>query len=67
MNSTAGATAQWSRATWSARPHLDGGFNPLTITIFLALLDAGLLFAGYSLFTDVKDVRTVGRHRHVPG
>ena len=29
MNSTASATAQWSRATSSARPHLDGGFNPL--------------------------------------
>ena len=67
MNSTASATAQWSRATSSARPHLDGGFNPLTITIFLALLGAGLLFAGYGLFADVEDVRTVGRPRRVPG
>jgi PiT family inorganic phosphate transporter len=55
MNSTASATAQWSPIPSSSRPHLDGTFNPLTLVIFVGALAFGLLFAGYSLFSDVKD------------
>jgi PiT family inorganic phosphate transporter len=66
MNITACATAQWSHAPSPSRPHLDGGFNPLTIAIFLGLLGAGLLFAGYSLFTDVQDAAQAPATTYLP-
>ena len=55
MPSPASATAQWSHSPASSRPHLDGKLNPLTIVVFLGLLGFGLLFAGYSVFSDVND------------
>ena len=39
--------------TIGVRPHLDRGFDPRTVIIFLGLLGAGLLFVAYSLYSDV--------------
>jgi PiT family inorganic phosphate transporter len=38
----------------SAKPSLDGGFNPLTIIVFCGFLAAGMLFTAYSLYQDVN-------------
>jgi len=46
--------AQTRTGTTAVRPHLDRGFDPRTVIIFLGLLGAGLLFvAAYSLYADV--------------
>src|ERR1700730_15813089 len=37
----------------AARPHLDKGFNPLTLIMFFGILAAGLLFVAYSIYADV--------------
>jgi PiT family inorganic phosphate transporter len=66
MSNTAHATAQWSPAPPSSRPHLDSTFNPLTLSIFIGLLGAGLLFAGYSLFSDVKDAGQTPATTYLP-
>ena len=43
----------------SAKPSLDGGFNPLTIIIFCGFLAAGMLFTAYSLYQDVNGAGTM--------
>jgi inorganic phosphate transporter, PiT family len=37
----------------SSGPKLDGGVNPLTLILFLGVLAAGLLFAAYSIYSDI--------------
>ena len=39
----------------SAKPHLDQKSGPLTSIVFVGMLAAGLLFAGWSLIGDVSD------------
>src|SRR5271157_4035035 len=38
----------------SAKPNMDGGFNPLTAIVFFGALAIGLLFIAYSLYADVS-------------
>ena len=37
----------------SPRPHMDKGFNPITMILYFGVLAAGLLFVAYSLYVDV--------------
>src|SRR5271169_3364676 len=37
-----------------AKPNMDGGFNPLTVIVFIGALAIGLLFIAYSLYADVS-------------
>jgi PiT family inorganic phosphate transporter len=57
MNATT-ATAASSLLSPSARPRLDGKHGPGSAFIFVAVVVAGLLFTGYSLFTDVSATHT---------
>src|SRR4029079_14007291 len=67
MNSTASATAQWSPpAAPHSRPHLDEKFNPATVVIFVGALGLGLLYAGYSLFSDVQSAGAAPATTYVP-
>src|SRR5262245_4795580 len=66
MNTTSSATAHWSHSPASSRPHLDGTFNPVTVVVFIGLLAFGLLFAGYSLFSDVKDTGAAPATTYLP-
>jgi PiT family inorganic phosphate transporter len=50
VNSSLGETGPIQPA---ARPNLDKGFNPLTMTIFFGILSAGLLFVAYSIYVDI--------------
>jgi len=43
-----------SPASPSSRPHFGSKPSPVTMVIFVGLLAIGLLFTGYSLFTDVS-------------
>ena len=42
----------------ASRPHLDKGFNPLTMIAFFGILAAGLLFVAYSIYVDVNATGT---------
>jgi PiT family inorganic phosphate transporter len=42
-------------ASAASRPHLDHKPGPVTAIIFFGMLAIGLLFAGYSLVTDIRD------------
>jgi PiT family inorganic phosphate transporter len=66
MNTTSSATAHWSHSPASSRPQLDGTFNPVTVVVFIGLLAFGLLFAGYSLFSDVKDTGAAPATTYLP-
>jgi len=67
MNSTASATAQWSAPSAPpSRPHLDQKFNPVTVVIFVGALAFGLLYAGYSLFTDVQSAGAAPTTTYLP-
>ena len=52
-------TATLAADTASAKPRLDRKSGPLTSFIFIALLAAGLLFAGWSVIGDVADTGAV--------
>ena len=43
----------------SAKPHLDQKSGPVTAIVFVLLLAAGLLFAGWSLIGDVQDAGAI--------
>ena len=60
MNSTATLTTSTSVGTApqesaASRPKLDQATSPVTVIVFIGLLAAGLLFAGYSLSRDVLE------------
>jgi len=48
-------TMRGAPETKSAKPNLDGTLNPITALIFIGILALGLLFAAYSLYSDVAD------------
>ena len=48
-------TASLAAGAASSKPHLDQKSGPLTGVVFVGLLAAGLLFAGWSLIGDVND------------
>src|SRR5690349_1018437 len=64
MSSTATTAVKLLHAP--SRPHLDGGFNPVTVMIFIGLLAAGLFFSGYSLFSDVNDAAPAPATTYLP-
>jgi PiT family inorganic phosphate transporter len=52
MNTSAAAASELLSP--ESRPKLDSKHNPVTAFVFIALLAGGLLFTGYSLFSDVS-------------
>jgi PiT family inorganic phosphate transporter len=54
MNTTTAAAPSQLLPPVISRPKLDSKHSPVTALIFIALMAAGLLFTGYSLFTDVS-------------
>jgi PiT family inorganic phosphate transporter len=58
MNSAATASAPIAAPRASGRPDLNRRLGPVFAVIFLGLLVAGVLFAAYSLFSDVTEARS---------
>ena len=56
---TATLTAAASADAHSAKPHLDHKSGPVTSIVFIGMLAAGLLFAGWSLIGDVAGTGAV--------
>ncbi len=52
-------TASLAAGAASAKPHLDQKSGPVTSIVFIGLLAAGLLFAGWSVIGDVADTGAI--------